>query len=209
MLNFKIIPVSAFMQNCAVIWDENKNCAILDAGGNSEIIKNFVEANQLKVEKLLITHAHLDHILAIEELKDYFQVPVIGSHKADTPIFDALPEMCEMFGLPKAKAFLPDIWLDEGESIQVGQLNFEIYHLPGHSPGHIGYINHNNKIAFTGDVLFKDSIGRTDLLLGDYETLIQSIKNKLLKLGDEYHIMPGHGARTTIGIERLNNPFLR
>lgn len=209
MLNLQIIPVSAFQQNCSIVWDENKNAAIIDAGDNPESIIQFVEQQQLNVEKLLITHAHLDHIMAVEKVANYFNVPIYGSHLADKPLFENLPDICEQYGLPKVSAFLPTHWLNEGGSLNVGNLNFLVRHLPGHSPGHIGFFNMENKIAFTGDVLFKDSIGRTDLYQGDFETLINTIKNKLFPLDDDFIIIPGHGSHTTISREKQHNPFLR
>lgn len=209
MFNLQIIPVSLFQQNCSVIWDDNKNAAIIDAGDNAERIIQFVEQQELNVEKLLITHAHLDHIMAVETVRDHFGVPVYGSHLADKPLFEQLPQMCEKFGLPPVKGFLPDHWLTEGDEVTVGALKFNIRHLPGHAPGHIGFFDFENKIAFSGDVLFKDSIGRTDLYLGNFEQLIDTIKTKMFDLEDDFIIIPGHGAHTTIGREKAHNPFLK
>ena len=209
MFNLQIIPVSPFQQNCSVIWDDNKNAAIIDAGDNADRIIQFVEQQELNVEKLLITHAHLDHIMAVESVRDHFGVPVYGSHLADKPLFEQLPQMCEKFGLPPVKGFLPDHWLTEGDEVTVGALKFNIRHLPGHAPGHIGFFDLENKVAFSGDVLFKDSIGRTDLYLGNFEQLIDTIKTKMFDLEDDFIIIPGHGAHTTIGIEKAHNPFLK
>ncbi|AWI50892.1 MBL fold metallo-hydrolase [Actinobacillus porcitonsillarum] len=209
MFNLQIIPVSPFQQNCSVIWDDNKNAAIIDAGDNAERIIQFVEQQELNVEKLLITHAHLDHIMAVESVRDHFGVPVYGSHLADKPLFEQLPQMCEKFGLPPVKGFLPDHWLKEGDEVTVGALKFNIRHLPGHAPGHIGFFDLENKVAFSGDVLFKDSIGRTDLYLGNFEQLIDTIKTKMFDLEDDFIIIPGHGAHTTIGREKVHNPFLK
>ena len=209
MFNLQIIPVSPFQQNCSVIWDDNKNAAIIDAGDNADRIIQFVEQQELNVEKLLITHAHLDHIMAVESVRDHFGVPVYGSHLADKPLFEQLPQMCEKFGLPPVKGFLPDHWLTEGDEVTVGALKFNIRHLPGHAPGHIGFFDLENKVAFSGDVLFKDSIGRTDLYLGNFEQLIDTIKTKMFDLEDDFIIIPGHGAHTTIGREKVHNPFLK
>ena len=209
MFNLQIIPVSPFQQNCSVIWDDNKNAAIIDAGDDADRIIQFVEQQELNVEKLLITHAHLDHIMAVESVRDHFGVPVYGSHLADKPLFEQLPQMCEKFGLPPVKGFLPDHWLTEGDEVTVGALKFNIRHLPGHAPGHIGFFDLENKVAFSGDVLFKDSIGRTDLYLGNFEQLIDTIKTKMFDLEDDFIIIPGHGAHTTIGREKVHNPFLK
>lgn len=209
MFNLQLIPVSPFQQNCSVIWDQHKNAAIIDAGDNAQQIIQFVESQGLNVQKLLITHAHLDHIMAVEQVRNHFNVPVVGSHLADKPLFERLPEMCEQFGLPPVKAFLPDQWLDEGDKVEVGELTFDIRHLPGHAPGHIGFFDFANKIAFSGDVLFQNSIGRTDLYMGDYDQLIETIHTKMFDLEDDFIIIAGHGPHTTIGQEKQSNPFLK
>lgn len=209
MLNLQIIPVGVFQQNCSVIWDDQKNAAIIDAGDNAESIIKFVEDQQLNVQKLLITHAHLDHIMAVEKVAKHFGVEVYGSQLADKPLFENLPEICSNYGLPSSPAFLPDHWLEESDMVEVGSLSFQIRHLPGHSPGHIGFFEMENKIAFSGDVLFKDSIGRTDLYQGDFDTLINTIRSKIFDLDDDFVIIPGHGQHTTVGREKLHNPFLK
>lgn len=209
MFNLQIIPVSPFQQNCSIIWDNQKRAAIIDAGDNAEHIIQFVESQQLIVEKLLVTHAHLDHIMAVEPLRHYFKVDVYGSHIADKPLFESLPEMCRQFGLPAVPAFLPDHWLEEGDEVQVGELTFTIRHLPGHAPGHIGFFDFQNKITFSGDVLFKDSIGRTDLYLGNYDQLIETVKTKMFDLDDDFIVIAGHGEHTTIGREKKFNPFFK
>lgn len=209
MFNLQIIPVGAFQQNCSVIWDEHKNAAIIDAGDEAEKIIRFVESQQLNVEKLLITHGHLDHIMAVEPLKAHFGVEVYGSHQADQPLFEQLPQICQSYGLPAVAAFLPDHWLNEGDHIQVGNLHFDVRHLPGHAPGHIGFFDFANKIAFSGDVLFQNSIGRTDLYQGSLPQLLETIRTKLFDLDDDFIILPGHGAHTTVGQEKKSNPFLK
>lgn len=208
MLNLQIIPVSAFQQNCSVVWDEQKNAVIIDAGGEAERIIRFVEEQGLNVQKLLITHGHLDHIMAVKDVAAHFGVEVWGSSQEDQPLFETLPETCVKYGFAVSEAFLPDRWLNEGDVVEVGALKFYIRHLPGHSPGHIGFFDFDNKIAFSGDVLFKDSIGRTDLYMGDFETLIRTIRTKLFDLDDDFIIVCGHGGHTTIGREKQHNPFL-
>lgn len=209
MFNLQIIPVSPFQQNCSVIWDDKKRAAIIDAGDDAEKIIQFVQSQGLTVEKLLITHGHLDHIMAVEQVRDHFGVEVYGSHIDDKPLFEQLPQMCEMFGIPPVKPFQPDHWLSEGDVVEVGDLKFHIRHLPGHAPGHIGFFDFENKITFSGDVLFKDSIGRTDLYMGDLETLLHSIRTKMFDLDDDFIVISGHGPHTTIGREKLHNPFLK
>lgn len=209
MFNLQIIPVSPFQQNCSVIWDNDKNAAIIDAGDDAERIIAFVESQQLKVQKLLVTHAHLDHIMAVDKLRQHFGVDVYGSHIADKPLYENLPQMCQQFGLPAVESFLPDHWLDEGDEVSVGALKFAIRHLPGHAPGHIGFFDFDNKIAFSGDVLFKDSIGRTDLYMGSLEQLLETIRTKMFDLDDDFIVVAGHGPHTTIGREKVHNPFLK
>lgn len=209
MLNLQIIPVSPFQQNCTIVWDENKNAAIIDAGDNAAALIRFVEEQRLNVQKLLITHGHLDHIMAVKTVANYFNVKIFGSHQLDQPLFEQLPSSCVCYGLDSVPAFIPDHWLNEGDQINVGSLVFDVRHLPGHSPGHIGFFDFQNKIGFSGDVLFKDSIGRTDLYGGNFDILIQSIKTKLFDLDDDFVILPGHGPHTTVGREKQHNPFLK
>lgn len=208
MLNLHILPVGVFQQNCTIVWDEAKNAAIIDAGDEADKIIRFVEQQELTVQKLLITHGHLDHIMAVKTIATHFGVSIWGSHEADKPLFEQLPNSCAKYGLPPVAAFLPDHWLNEGDRVSVGSLTFQVRYLPGHSPGHIGFFDLNNRIAFTGDVLFKDSIGRTDLYGGDFDTLLQTIRTKLFDLDDDLVIVCGHGAHTTIGREKQHNPFL-
>lgn len=209
MFNLQLIPVTPFQQNCSIVWDKDKNAAIIDAGGEAEKIIQFVEEQGLKVQKLLITHGHLDHIMAVDELRKHFGVEVYGSHQADQPLFEQLPDICRNYGLPEVPAFLPDHWLNEGDQIQVGELTFHIRHLPGHAPGHIGFFDFDNKIAFSGDVLFQNSIGRTDLYQGNLEQLLTSIRTKMFDLDDDFIVICGHGRHTTIGQEKKSNPFLK
>lgn len=209
MFNLQIIPVSVFQQNCSVVWDNEKNAVIIDAGDDADKIIRFVEEHQLNVQKLLITHGHLDHIMAVDQLRKHFNVDVFGSHQNDQPLFEQLPNICQSYGLPSSPAFLPDHWLNAGDKIQIGALTFHIRHLPGHSPGHIGFFDFENKIAFSGDLLFKDSIGRTDLYQGNFEQLIYTIKTQLFDLEDDFIIIPGHGSHTTVGREKQHNPFLK
>lgn len=209
MFNLQIVPVSAFQQNCSIIWDDEKNAAIIDAGDDAQKIIQFVQEQGLNVQKLLVTHGHLDHIMAVDTLRQYFNVEVFGSHQDDQPLFEQLPEICRSYGFPEVPAFLPDHWLNEGDRVSVGKLNFHIRHLPGHAPGHIGFFDFDNKIAFSGDVLFQNSIGRTDLYRGDFDQLIHTIRTKMFDLDDDFIVIPGHGSHTTIGQEKKSNPFLK
>lgn len=210
LMNLEIIPVTAFQQNCSLIWDDHHQAAIIDPGGESTTLIKRIEELGLDLTKVLLTHGHLDHVGAAVALKQHFNVEIIGPNQQDKLLFATLPQQCQRFGVEEIAAFEPDQWLKgEGEVISIASFQFEVLHLPGHSPGHIGFIEHNKNIAFTGDVLFKNSIGRTDLPGGDYDTLLNSIKTKLYPLKDEMIIISGHGAYTTIGAEKRSNPFLK
>lgn len=208
-MNIEIIPVTAFQQNCSLIWDDEKNAAIIDPGGEAEKLIGRIEELGLNLEAILLTHAHLDHVGAAEQVKQHFGVEIWGSQEEDRFLFDSLPEQSQRFGMPMIHAFLPDRWLHEGETIHAGGGIFEILHLPGHTPGHIGFIEKQKKAAFTGDVLFQGSIGRTDLPGGNYTQLISAIREKLFKLNGDMIIIAGHGPYTTIEHEKTNNPFLK
>ena len=208
-MNIEIIPVTAFQQNCSLIWDDEKNAAIIDPGGEAEKLIGRIEELGLNLEAILLTHAHLDHVGAAKQVKQHFGVEIWGPQEEDRFLFDSLPEQSQRFGMPMIHAFLPDRWLHEGETIHAGGGIFEILHLPGHTPGHIGFIEKQKKAAFTGDVLFQGSIGRTDLPGGNYTQLISAIREKLFKLNDDMIIIAGHGPYTTIEHEKTNNPFLK
>lgn len=210
MLNLQIIPVTPFQQNCSIIWDQQKNAAIIDPGGEAEKLIQFIESQQLHLRAILLTHGHLDHVGAAVKLKTHFQVDIIGPHSADDYWLQGLPQQSEKFGLFECKAFTPDRWLDvEHEKITIGEMCFTVLHLPGHTPGHIGFIEQDKNIAFTGDVLFAGGIGRTDFPGGSYAQLIRSIKEKLFPLDDDMIIIAGHGDSTTIGREKQSNPYVR
>ncbi len=207
-MRLELIPVTPFYQNCTLLWDEQANAAIIDPGGDAEKIIKRVETLGLHIKMLLLTHGHLDHVGAAMELKHYFNVEILGSQQADKFWFDALKQQAEEFALPSVSAFEPDRWLNDGDVLKIGKIVLDVLHLPGHTPGHIGFINKAYNVAFTGDVLFKQSIGRTDFPQSNHNDLIQSIKTKLFPLGDEMIIIAGHGQPTTIGEEKKHNPYL-
>ncbi len=204
-----IVPVTQFQQNCTILWCENtRKAAVVDPGGDLPHILQLVKEQDLTLEKILLTHAHIDHAGATGELAQQLNLPIIGPHKEDQFWIDALPAQCEMFGFPPAKPFTPDQWLNDGDKVQVGQVELEVLHTPGHTPGHVIFFNRPQKLAIVGDVLFQGSIGRTDFPKGDHATLIKSIKEKLWPLGDDVSFIPGHGPMSTFGQERKTNPFV-
>lgn len=209
MFQYQIIPVTAFQENCSIIWcDQTMEAAFVDPGGEPELLKKAVEKLGVNIKQILLTHGHLDHVGAAVELANHYDVNIIGSQQEDEFLFTSLPEQCMQFGFPFIEPFLPDRWLQEGDKIQVGNISLDVLFCPGHTPGHIVFINHPYKIAFVGDVLFNGSIGRTDFPRGNHADLISSITHKLLPLGDDFIFVPGHGPMSSFGHERLNNPFL-
>lgn len=208
-MQYQIIPVTAFQENCSIVWCEtSKTAAIIDPGGEPELLKKAIEKLGVTVSKILLTHGHLDHVGAAKVLADFYQVKIYGAEQQDQFLFDNLPHQCVQFGFPFTEAFLPDVWLQEGDTITVGDIHFDVLHCPGHTPGHLVFINKTDKIAFVGDVLFKNSIGRTDFPRGNYADLMASINNKLFTLGDDITFIPGHGPISTFGAEKMSNPYL-
>jgi hydroxyacylglutathione hydrolase len=163
----------------------------------------------VKVEKILLTHGHVDHAGGAADLAAKLKVPVIGPHMADKPVLDNIPNRAAMFGMPEAKSVTPHQWLKEGDEVKVGGVSFKVIEAPGHSPGSVVLFSAENKFALMGDVLFKNSIGRTDIPMGSHETLMRSIHEKVLPLGDDVEFLPGHGSPSQIGQERKSNPFLQ
>ena len=205
-----IIPVTPFQQNCAVLFDEEtKEGVVVDPGGDVEVILQTLTENGLTIKEIWLTHGHLDHAGGAMELKEALKVDIIGPHEDDKQLLANIERQSEQFGLPGAmKNCTPDRYLNEGEKVTFGDHEFEVLHCPGHAPGHVVFYNRAAKFAHVGDVLFNGSIGRTDLPGGDHDTLIKSIKEKLLPLGDDIGFICGHGPGSRIGDERRNNPFL-
>lgn len=209
-MKYQIVPVTAFSQNCTLLWCEKTNeAAIVDPGGEAEKIKQAVARAGIFVKQILLTHGHLDHVGAAAELAEYYQVPILGPQVEDAFWLDGLPAQSRMFGLSDCKAFKPTRWLKEGDEVKVGDVTLTVFHCPGHTPGHIVFFDAVSRLAQVGDVIFNGGVGRSDFPQGDHQALIASIRNKLLPLGDDVTFIPGHGPISTFGQERKTNPFIR
>ena len=204
-----IVPVTPFQQNCAILWDEDtKQALVVDPGGDVDRILAAIEQAGVTVERILLTHGHLDHAGGAAGLAEVLRVPVEGPHERDAFLLEGIAAQAAGYGL-EARNVTPDRWFREGDSVSIATHRFDILHCPGHTPGHIVFVNHAARFAVLGDVLFQGSVGRTDFPYGDHDDLITAIKAKLLPLGDDFSFVCGHGPGSTIGAERLNNPFLR
>jgi hydroxyacylglutathione hydrolase len=210
MINLAVVPVTPYQQNCAIIWDEEtKRGVVVDPGGDLGRVLSAIRQTGAKVDKIILTHGHLDHAGGAAQLAEELKVPVEGPHRADAPLLDRLPEQGRAMGMTEVRKVTPDRWLAEGDKVSIGDLEFDVYHCPGHSPGSVVLVNADIRFAIVGDVLFNGSVGRTDLPGGDHEGLIKAIKTKLLPLGDDISFLCGHGPASTFGDERRNNPFLQ
>ena len=204
-----IVPVTAFKQNCSVVWcSETMKAGVVDPGGDVDQIVSVIEDHSVSVEKILITHGHVDHAGGASELAERLDVPIVGPHRDDDFWLRQLPEQTVQFNLPESKSFVPDRWLDEGDTISIGDASLRVFHCPGHTPGHVIFYEPEGNIAFVGDVLFQGSIGRTDFPRGNHQDLLDSITQKLWPLGNDVRFFPGHGVTSTFGYERKTNPFV-
>jgi len=205
-----IIPVTEFQQNCCLLWCEStRKAVVIDPGGDVPQILKGIEEMKVTVEQIWITHGHIDHVGGAAELRDALKVPIEGPHIADKYLLDNVVASGQRFGITSGvRNVTPDRWLEEGDQVRIGELAFDVLHCPGHSPGSVVFFNDGMRFAIVGDVLFSGSVGRTDLPGGSHPTLIKSIIDKLLPLGDDVGFICGHGPGSSIGQERLTNPFL-
>ncbi|MEL6201723.1 MAG: MBL fold metallo-hydrolase [Pseudomonadota bacterium] len=206
-----IVPVTDFQQNCTILYDEvSKECVIVDPGGDVPVIVEALTKHDLAPQNIWLTHGHIDHAGGAMALKDHLNIPIVGPHKDDAPLLEGLAAQAAMFNVAaEVQNVVPDSWLEDGDEALVGDHVFRVLHCPGHAPGHVIFINDAMKFAHVGDVLFRGSIGRTDLPGGDHATLLKSISEKVLPLGDDYTFICGHGPGGSIGEERRTNPFLQ
>ncbi|HEV7983943.1 MAG TPA: MBL fold metallo-hydrolase [Xanthobacteraceae bacterium] len=205
-----IIPVTQFEQNCTLMWcTRTMRAVVVDPGGDLPRIRRAIAEAEVTVEKIWLTHGHIDHAGAAAELRQELGVPIEGPHRAEEFLLGHIAASGLKFGMFSARNVLPDRWLDDGDAVAVGALTFAVLRCPGHSPGSVAFFNAQERFAIVGDVLFSGSIGRSDLPGGDHATLIRSIKDKLIPLGDDVSFICGHGPASTIGRERASNPFLK
>jgi glyoxylase-like metal-dependent hydrolase (beta-lactamase superfamily II) len=216
-LNGMIVPVTPFQQNCTILWDESgRQAVVVDPGGDVDRILAAIDKAGVSVGQIWLTHGHLDHAGGAADLQDALRrrmgdnaaVPIEGPDRRDEFLLQALEEQGRSFGV-EMRNVTPNRWLCEGDSVMFGEHRFDVLHCPGHTPGHVVFVNHVAKFALVGDVLFQGSIGRTDFPYGDHAALISAITDKLLPLGDDFEFLCGHGPGSTIGAERQSNPFLR
>lgn len=209
MLQYDVIRVTPLQVNCSLVWcDETNKAALIDPGGETDRIIALIEDKGVEPERILITHAHFDHVGAAADLAERYNIPIDGPHPDDAFWVEALPRQGAMFGYPNVRPYTPSKYLEPEDKIQIGNITLDVHHCPGHTPGHIAFSSREDRIAFVGDVLFKGSVGRTDFEGGDYDALMRSIHEVLLPLGNDITFVPGHGPNSTFGEERLTNPFL-
>ncbi|WP_317933342.1 MBL fold metallo-hydrolase [Halioxenophilus sp. WMMB6] len=209
MLKYRVIPVTPYQQNCSLVWcDQTLQAAVIDPGGDLDRIHSAIEQAGVTPVAIWLTHGHLDHVGGTPQLASELSLPIIGPHKEDDFWLASVPDQAKMMGFPTVVPFQPTRWLDDGDTLTLGELTFQVIHCPGHTPGHVVLFEPQSKLAFVGDVLFAGSIGRTDFPRGNYDDLVHSIRGKLWPLGEEVQFVPGHGPMSTFGQEKRSNPFV-
>ena len=208
-MKYQIIPVTQFQQNCSLIWcEETMRAAVVDPGGEMEKIQAVIAETGVTLEKIILTHAHIDHAGAVAPMAKAYDIPIEGPHKEDKFWIDSLSMQSQMFGFPEAESLEPNRWLEQGDTVTVGNEIIEVRHCPGHTPGHVVFYHRPSELVIVGDVLFQGSIGRTDFPKGDHATLVASIHRELFSLPEQVQFIPGHGEMSTIGHEKKTNPFV-
>ena len=208
-LKVTIVPVTPFQQNCSIVaCTATNSAAIVDPGGDVARIREAIDQLKVTPEKILLTHGHIDHAGGAAELAEALNLPIEGPDEKDGFLLENLEAQGQRFGITDVRNVKPTRWLVEGETVSIGDLTFGVLHVPGHTPGHLVFVNTPARFALVGDTLFQGSVGRTDFPYGNHELLIDGIKEKLLPLGDDVTILPGHGPASTIGAERSGNGFL-
>lgn len=209
-LQIAVVPVTAFQQNCSILWcTKTMQAVVVDPGGDVPLILGALKEIGVTPVAIWLTHGHLDHAGGATELAETLAIPVIGPHEADKFLLDDLPTSGLRFDIRDMKVVTPARWLVEGDEVSVGEVTFTVQHVPGHTPGHITFFQKDLRFLLAGDTVFAGSVGRTDFPYGSHETLIAGIKAKLLPLGDDVQFLPGHGPAGTLGEERLSNQFLQ
>lgn len=207
-MKYETIPVTPFMQNCRIVYCPlTYEAAIVDPGGDIDRILSAIDALAVTPTQIWVTHAHIDHVGGVAALQRQLNLPIIGAQQDDQMLIDGLEQAAAMFGLPTPEVYEPTRWLSEGDTVLLGNMQFDVMHCPGHAPGHVVFINQEARCMLAGDVLFRGSIGRTDLPGGNTAQLLTSI-TRLWALGDDIKVLSGHGEPTTLGYERMHNPFV-
>jgi len=208
-ISIEVLPVTPFQQNCSlIVCTQTRKAALVDPGGEVDRLLAAVARHGATLEKVLVTHGHLDHCSGVAELQQRLGLPVEGPQREDDFWIQQLPTRAAEYGFPAAQPFVPTRWLEHGDRVTVGALELEVLHCPGHTPGHVVFFSRTFGLAFVGDVIFAGSIGRTDFPRGNHADLISAIRGRLFPLGDHVQFVPGHGPASTFGRERMSNPHV-